>query len=86
MKSSILFKVLVIIPVVLFTEYIAMIILGCVACIFKPDEDFYCGPFCIIGKIVLVLTALFFIYLFVPDIKKALMQRKNGPATEKQES
>lgn len=86
MKSTVLFKVIVILPAVLFADYIAMIILGCSACIFTPEEEFYCGPFCFVGKIVLVLSALFFLVLFVPDIKKVLRQKKDGQTTKKQES
>jgi hypothetical protein len=86
MKASIFIKVFFVLPLILFIDYLLMAILGCTTCLFGSGDDFYCGTFCLVGKIVLALSALFFVYLVYPDIKKIFKQKKNGTATKKQES
>jgi hypothetical protein len=50
MKASVLNKVLFVLPLLLFADYILMAILGCTACLFGLGEKFYCGPFAWQGK------------------------------------
>ena len=63
MKASILVKVFFVLPLLIFVDYILMAILGCTTCLFGLGEDFYCGSFCLAGKIILALSAIFFGYI-----------------------
>jgi hypothetical protein len=59
-----------------------MALLGCSTCLFGLNDDFYCGPFCLAGKIILALSAVYFGYLIYPDIKAIVHSKKNVPAEE----
>ena len=78
MKASILVKVFFILPLLIFVDYILMAILGCTTCLLGLGEDFYCGSFCLAGKIILALSAIFFGYIISPEIKAIFKPKKNG--------
>jgi len=78
MKASVLIKVFFILPLVLFVDYILMAILGCTTCLFGLGEGFYCGSFCLAGKIILALSAIVLGYLIYPDIKAIFKEKKHG--------
>ena len=78
MKASVLIKVFFVLPLLLFVDYILMAILGCTTCLFGFGEEFYCGSFCLAGKIILVLSVIFFGYLIFPDIKSIFKLKKHG--------
>lgn len=80
MKASLLLKIFLVLPLLLLIDYILMALFGCATCLFGMGDEFYCGPFCLIGKIILGLSALFFGYLIYPDIKALFNPNKNGPA------
>jgi hypothetical protein len=84
MKTSILLKLFIVLPLIIFTDYLLMAILGCTSCLLGFGEDFYCGSFCMAGKIILALSIMFFFYLLYPDIKIFLKLKKNVAATQKQ--
>ena len=86
MKTSIVIKVFFLLPAILFFDYILLALIGCTGCLLGLGDDFYCGPYCIFGKIVLGLTAVFFLYLIFPDIIHLFKMLKNATSTEKQES
>jgi len=86
MKASIILKVFVVLPILMFVDYILMALLGCATCLLGFGDDFYCGSYCIIGKIILVLSAIFFLFIIFPDFIKLLKNIKNGTPTKKQES
>lgn len=86
MKASVFKKVFFVLPLILFIDYAIMAIIGCTTCLFGSGEDFYCSTFCVVGKIVLALSALFFVYLIYPDITKLLKMKNNGTSTKKQEN
>mgnify|MGYP000864035203 FL=1 len=73
-------KIFIILPLILFADYIILALLGCSACLFGSGDDFYCGPFCIIGKILLLISFLFFVFLIYPDIKNLYRHKKNAQA------
>jgi len=77
MKTSIIAKVFLILPVILIIDYVLMIIIGCVACKFGFGNDFYCGAYCFIGISILLLSAGLFILLIFPDLKLLIKHRKN---------
>jgi len=69
-------KVFIILPLILFADYVILALLGCSTCLFGFGDDFYCGPFCIAGKILLLLSLIFFGWLIYPDVKKVITHRK----------
>jgi len=76
MKSSIIIKMVVVLPALLFVDYILMAILGCVTCLLGFGDDFYCGSYCVLGKIILGLSAVFFFLLILPDIIHIFKSKK----------
>jgi len=82
MKAILFFKLFFILPLILFTDYVLMALLGCSTCLFGLGEEFYCGSFCIAGKIILALSAVFFMYLIYPEIKSIFRSKKNGTTAE----
>jgi hypothetical protein len=78
MKASIFFKFFFVLPLIIFVDYLLMTIIGCTSCLFGLGENFYCGSFCLAGKIILALSAIFFGHLIYPDIKAVIKQKKHG--------
>jgi hypothetical protein len=78
METKLSFKLLVILPLIAFADYVVIAILGCTGCLFGLGDDFTCGAFCLIGKIILALSGIFFLYLIFPDIKKILKGKLYG--------
>lgn len=60
----------VFLPIILFIDYILMVIIGCATCLFGFDHDFYCGSYCLLGKIILGISAILFLFIIFPDLKK----------------
>jgi hypothetical protein len=83
MKAPLFIKFLLVLPTILFADYLLMSLLGCATCLFGLGDEFYCGPFCIVGKLILVLSAIFFGYIIYPDIKTALKSKNNGAPAKK---
>jgi len=82
MKTQIFLKVFLVLPLIIFVDWILMALLGCASCLFGFGNSFYCGPYCIIGKGILLLSAVFFIiYLLSPEIKKAINHKKHAPTS-----
>jgi hypothetical protein len=50
MKASIFLKFFLVLPLIIFVDYLLMTIIGCTSCLFGPGEDFYCSSFCPAGK------------------------------------
>jgi len=82
MKASLLIKILLVLPLILLVDYVLMAILGCTTCLFGFGNEFYCGPFCLAGKIILALSAIYFGYLIYPDIKDLIKSKKNVKTPE----
>ena len=78
MKTSIIAKVCLILPLILIIDYVIMIVLGCGACRFGMGNDFYCGPYCFIGQGILLLSAVLFIYVLYPDLKILIKHKKHA--------
>lgn len=78
MKPALLIKVFLGIPLVLILDYIAMVFMGCGSCLFSFSDGFYCGTYCLIGKSILVVSLVLFIYYLLPDVKQYLNQKKNA--------
>jgi hypothetical protein len=82
MKASIYIKILLVLPLILFADYLLMALIGCTTCLFGLGDEFYCGPFCLVGKIILALSAVFFGYLIYPEIKAFIKSKRDVKATE----
>jgi hypothetical protein len=80
MKTSLLFKVLLGLPIIILVDYIIMALIGCASCLFNLGNDFYCGPYCFIGKGILLLSAGLFIYMILPEIKELIKHKNNAKA------
>jgi hypothetical protein len=77
MHSQILFKSLLLLPAILFLDYLFMIFFGCVSCSLGCGNEFFCGPYCMIGKIILVLCVVSFFAFILPDIRTIIKSRYN---------
>jgi hypothetical protein len=62
-----------------------MALIGCVAGMLQCDSDFYCGPFCLIGKILGGVTLFLFFFSILPDIKALLNIQKHASTQKIQE-
>ncbi len=82
MKATLYIKVLLVLPLLLFVDYLLMALIGCTSCLFGPGDGFYCGSFCLAGKIILALSALFFGYLIYPDIMSVFKAAGNGSSAK----
>jgi len=81
MKASIFLIFFLVLPLIIFVDYFLMTIIGCTSCLFGPGEDFYCGSFCLAGKIILALSAVFFGYLIYPNIKGIIKSKRHGSSS-----
>lgn len=70
-----LFKILIILPMLLFVDYLLMAALGCISCLFGVGDGWYCGTYCLLGKGLLLLSAILFGVLIYPDIRRAWKER-----------
>jgi len=70
MKSKLLLKIIIGLPLVIFADYILMAVLGCTSCLFGLGETYFCGSYCILGKGLLLLSAVLFGWYLYPDIRK----------------
>ena len=62
MKDALIFKVCIIVPLAIFIDYVVMILLGSVAHVVGCGDGFYCGAFCIVGKVLLGLSVILFFF------------------------
>jgi len=80
MTTQIFLKVFLLLPLIIFVDYVLMVVIGCASCLFGFGDSFYCGSYCFIGKGILLLSAVLFIYLLIPDLKKILTHKKHAQA------
>lgn len=83
MKTSLVRNLVIVLPTILFVDYLLMVLLGCASCLFGFGDDYYCNGYCIIGKLILGASAIFFIYLIYPDIIHLIKSNKNVTSTKK---
>ena len=82
MKTLFLAKVLLLLPSLLFVSLVFMIVLGIIGSIYGLGDEFYCGTFCLTGKIILGFTAVTFFFLILPDIKMIFNIHQNVTSKE----
>lgn len=83
MKTTLAVKVILLLPLALFVDYIIMVLVGSAACIAGCGNDFYCGPYCLVGKIILGISAVVVLFLTFPEIKALFKSGKHGSPIEK---
>jgi len=76
MKTPLLLKILIGLPVLLFVDYLLMAILGCTSCLFGLGDTYFCGPYCLLGKGLLLLSAALFCWYLSSDIKKLFQSKR----------
>jgi hypothetical protein len=81
MKNPLFIKFIVVLPMILFVDYLLMTLIGCTSCLLSFEDGFYCGPFCLVGKIILALSAIFFGILIYPDIRMIFKSKMDGTST-----
>jgi len=75
MKNLIL-KSAVLLPALIFFDYLVMMILGCTTCLFGFTKNFYDCTYCAIGKFLLAFSLLVFVVVIFKDVKSVLQQIK----------
>lgn len=81
MNGSIMMKVFLVLPAIAFTDFIILTLFGCISGALGFGNDFFCGYYCFISRGLLIVSALLFIYLILPDIKKILARKNYGPTS-----
>ena len=69
MKNLLLIKVLILLPVMVFIDYLLMVLIGTGSQLFGFGDDFYCGTYCDFGKLVLGGSIVLFFVLIFKDLK-----------------
>lgn len=73
--KDIALKSLVILPLIVFVDFLIMIIVGCTSSLFGFTETFYQCTFCTIGEVVLGISVLAYISMLFFDIKMFVKNR-----------
>lgn len=63
--KTLLVKLLLILPALLFLDWVIMVVVGSVSNIFGANDNFYCTIYCDFGIALLVSTFLFVAYLII---------------------
>ena len=70
MKPTLILKLVIGLPLVVFIDYLLMAILGCVSCLLGFGDDYFCGSYCLLGKGLLLLSAVLYGWYLFPELKK----------------
>ena len=68
--KPILLKILILLPFLLFIDWILMVVFGSFASVCGADEAFYCSVFCKAGIVLLTFTAILIVVWPVYKKKK----------------
>jgi len=63
--KTLLVKLLLIVPAVLFLDWMIMVIVGSVSSIFGANDNFFCTIYCDFGIALLVSSLVFVSYLII---------------------
>jgi len=63
--KTLLVKLLLIVPALLFLDWVIMVVVGSVSGIFGASDNFFCTIYCDFGIALLVSTFLFVAYLMI---------------------
>lgn len=67
--KDIVLKSLMLIPLLIFIDYVIMILVGCTSCLLGFTNDFYSCTYCIIGGIIIGISAITYGVFIFPDVK-----------------
>jgi hypothetical protein len=76
MKTTLVLKLVIGLPLVVFVDYLLMAILGCVSCLFGFGDTYFCGSYCLFGKVLLLLSAVFYGWYLFPEIRKFFQAKR----------
>jgi hypothetical protein len=76
MKTNLYLKIMIGLPLVIFIDYLLMAMLGCISCFLGFGNGYFCGPYCLLGKGLLVLSAILFCLYIFPDVKSLFHAKK----------
>lgn len=72
--KTLLVKLLLIVPGLLFLDWVIMVVVGALSSICGATDNFFCTIYCDFGIALLVSTLLFVAYLFVSPSFRHKMQ------------
>jgi hypothetical protein len=75
--KDIALKALVMLPIIAFIDYLIMIVVGCSCSLFGFGSNFYECTFCTIGKIVMIVSLLAFLFVVSLDVISYFKQRNS---------
>jgi hypothetical protein len=70
MTTTLILKLVIGFPLVVFVDYLLMAILGCVSCLLGFGDDYFCGSYCLLGKVLLLVSAVLYGWYLFPEIRK----------------
>lgn len=68
-------KSLVILPLLVFVDFLIMIAVGCTSSLFGLTNYFYECTFCTIGKFVIIISVLAYFSILFFDVRKFFKNR-----------
>jgi hypothetical protein len=71
MKKRLLLKLAIGLPLILLADYLLMAVLGCATCLLGFGDTWYCGPYCLIGKLILVLSMFFSGWFIYSEVRRS---------------
>lgn len=83
MKTTMLVKLGLVFPFILLVDYLIMVLLGCSSCLFGVGTGYYCNTYCIVGKVLLILSAVLFGLILYPELKTLIKNKKHVATPEK---
>lgn len=63
--KTLLVKLLLVVPAILFLDWVIMVVVGSVSSILGANDNFFCTIYCDFGIVLLVSTLLFVAYLII---------------------
>jgi hypothetical protein len=76
MKTTLFFKIAIGLPIVILIDYLLMAILGCVSCLIGFGDDYFCGSYCLLGKGILLVSAVLYGVFLYPEIRKLFLTKE----------
>lgn len=72
-RMKLFLKVFFVFPLLLFADYLIMVALGCASCLLGFGGGFFCGTYCLAGKILLIGSMALFAWYISPDIRQRII-------------
>ncbi|MFA5329217.1 MAG: hypothetical protein WC384_15590 [Prolixibacteraceae bacterium] len=82
MKTLLFIKVVLLLPVMLFVDYVIMILFGSISQLLGFGDDFFCGTFCNVGETILGITVVLFVLLIFKELKAIFSTWRSGAVNQ----